>query len=337
MNTKTHKLILSMILGVLLTYIFTGCSNDVSEGKFVAMTTSAGIYYSEDGINWTQVENTGGYGLFSVCYGNGKFIVLGHSKAYSTDGNKWIPITLASGGWENLCYGNGKFVAIDNNGGNSKVAYSEDGITWSVENFPNGSWASICYGNGKFVAIGNDISSNSIAVYSTNGSTWSVPYDLPDDEQWSSVCYGKGRFVAVAINYGYTAYSTDGKTWTKTTELLPNSIINLNSVCYGNGKFVAVNYTGYGENNKNVYSTDGITWKLTNLKGDQWNSVCYGNGKFVAVGLLDSKYNIAYSTDGITWNYASFTIPSTLPGIPDPLVGLQNITYGLDSDIFGFL
>ena len=79
------------------------------------------------------------------------------------------------------------------------------------------------------------------------------------------------------------------------------------SVTYGNDKFVAVSYSG------NIsYSTDGITWFVSNPPSGSgaWRSVTYGNGRFVAVaGASNFSDEAAYSDDGINWT--STTLPSS--------------------------
>ena len=335
MNRKKHKTIIAMILGVLLTYIFSGCSKDVSAGKFVALDSTNKIaIYSEDGINWDKSDRLPTADSWNcICYGNGRYIAIGYDignnsiVVYSPDGNKWTPITIDGTPGDvfsfklvSVCYGNGKFVAVSEG---EKVAYSTDGVNWKTNDFPSGIWKSICYGNGKFVAV----DSGGKVAYSNNGINWDKKILLQNysSTKWRSVCYGKGRFVAVAgemSGYKYTAYSTNGIDWEESTTL--NNDLNLFGVCYGDGKFVAVD----GNINKAVYSYDGIKWDETSLPNIFWNSVCYGDGKFIAVSASEI---IAYSTDGITWAEVNISIPDVTG------ISLFSITYGLDDDIFGFL
>ena len=135
----------------------------------------------------------------SVCYGNGKFVVVayGSKAAYSADGSTWTAATLPSSAvWNSVCYGNGKFVAIAySSNRTTKAAYSTDGITWTETTLPSSAgWQSVCYGNGKFVAVAQYTTK---AAYSTDGITWTTT-TLPSSVNWISVCYGNGKFVAVA-------------------------------------------------------------------------------------------------------------------------------------------
>ena len=92
----------------------------------------------------------------SVCYGNGKFVVVALDTtvaAYSSDGINWTQTTLpASADWCSVCYGGGKFVAVTNF--SDIAAYSTDGINWTqTMMLAPASWNSVCYGGGKFVAV----------------------------------------------------------------------------------------------------------------------------------------------------------------------------------------
>ena len=161
----------------------------------------------------------------------------------------------------------------------------------------NVEWKDICYGNGKYIAVGYSQS----AIYSTNGNSWTV-FNMPEAYNWNSVCYGNDKYVAVAYNSEYAAYSTDGTSWE--LALLPSND-KWYKVIYGNNKFIAINKEG--EQNKVIYSTDGITWNNVNI-GEANDTtkimdICYGNGKFIIVTKDDTKTNnkFFYSTDGITW------------------------------------
>lgn len=152
-------------------------------------------------------------------------------------------------------------------------------------------------------------------------------------KQLNGVCYGKGRFIAIETD-GKTAYSTDGKSWAPQAQF-PGS--DWRSICYGNGMFVAVGQNGGSPiKAKIAYSTNGINWAYT--EDDKFStdityeSVCYGNGKFIAAGGDSFTGRIAYSTDGINWK----ELPEETLGSMNVLC-LNSISYGLDSDIYGFL
>ena len=264
---------------------------------FVVDDSKLGEYELE---SWTQgTMPSSSQSWTSVCYGNGKFVVISSNSnifAYSTDSINWTEGTMPSSQpWCQVCYGNDKFVAIVNGLSKSNVfAYSTDGINWTEGTMPSSQkWYSVCYGNGKFVAI----TSSSVFAYSTDGINWTQG-TMPSSQSWRFACYGNGKFVALSRNSNsggsnIFAYSTDGITWTQGT--MP-STQPWCQVCYGNDKFIDVVYGS----NVFAYSTNGINWTQGTMPSSQsWTSVCYGNGKFVAIAYYSNVF--AYSTDGINW------------------------------------
>jgi len=133
---------------------------------------------------------------------------------------------------------------------------------------------------------------------------------------------GPLRFVAVG-SYA-SAYSTDGLTWTRSAGDSLAIYMVLTSVAYGDGKVVAVANSSNLPGQSNLYSTDGVTWELSEISdslttNSQWQSVTYGDGKFVAVANYGNTGEWgAYSTDGITW-----TLSSSMPEF-----GWSSVTYG---------
>lgn len=114
-----------------------------------------------------------------------------------------------------------------------------------------------------------------------------------------------GRIVALPHGLpGIAATTTDpeARIWTH-YNLDPTQIGNWNNLAFGNNTWVAVNSSidlrsfNVG---KCLYSTDGLTWNLSNIGGYGWNDIAFGNGLFVAVGE-GSPANRAISTDGINW------------------------------------
>ena len=263
-----------------------------SDFNITENTTISGTWNKINTFDWinNSVSNTGNW--YSVCYGNGKFVVITIASnvfAYSTDGITWTKGTMPSKqGWYSVCYGNGKFVAIAQD--TNVFAYSTDGITWTKGTMPSSQkWSVVCYGKDKFVVI----TYNSTAyAYSTDGITWTQG-TLPATR--NCICYGNDKFVAMTNNASFS-YSTDGITWTNVNN---TDIVATNAffaITYGNGVFVAVDRVM----GSIIYSTNGTTWRVATTAYTQyWTDVCYGNGIFVAVGNYN---NISvYSTDGIHW------------------------------------
>jgi hypothetical protein len=213
--------------------------------------------------------------------------------------------------------GSNKYVAV----GAGKIATSTDGKSWTeIEGAEKDKWANtddyvffkdIVYGNGKFVAVGYWVNGGEnyagwgTAAVSTDGASWVLTPDtgrilkLSTDEkdinpQIYSIAHngltGASSYFIAAGQWGRTAYSDDGSSWTAVQigsfNYLDNPAYyeNVLSIAYGNGIFAAA-----GGNGKVAYSEDnGLTWEwaanilLGNLV--PINTVCFGDGKFIAAG-----------------------------------------------------
>jgi len=189
---------------------------DSNDGK---MATSI------DGTTWTVVTtnafdyvdshgNTVKNIIWSIAYGNGKFIAGGYNgrkMATSTDGITWKEITQSIfGRWDGISaivYGNNKFVASSWDGDYSKIATSMDGTTWkTVLNNSLDTIQEIAYGNNKFVAVGNQyVTGGTLCkmLTSTDGVIWTAV---------SNSTFGKGIIEAIAYGNGkFVAGGSDGK------------------------------------------------------------------------------------------------------------------------------
>jgi hypothetical protein len=195
-------------------------------GKFVA-TSFAATIYSTDGITWTQGSFPIDTSASLSVYGNGKFVAIPYSGSkaiYSTDGITWTETSLYEepgtpvNSWNELIYSDGKFLALGLQSGDGSVsAFSVNGVDWTLN--PNNLYflfpSSITYGNGKFVGVRYN---SSIAIYSTDGITWTET--SIEQALWNSVTYDNGKFVAIGYNTS-AAYSLDGISWTSSS--LPSS------------------------------------------------------------------------------------------------------------------
>ena len=302
-------------------------------------STNSKVAYSEDGFSWnfSKLPTDSGLVWLKICYGDGMFVAVGLKGsvsvyAYSTNGFNWIekkfPANTSIGG---ICYGNGKFVVVGGYYDGAKYIaaflYSTDGINWNmgssetVESWP---FENVCYGNGKFVAIPQG---SNKAEYSTNGINW---YQITEFQPglWRSICYGKGRFV-VLHELSVPIYSINVINWNDAAVFPVDSGDYMwSKICYGEGKFVAFCYdediVNGGYIGISVYSTDAINWYSKTGFPFGLGDVCYGNGIFVGTDVDGN--GMAYSTDGINW--------TKIQGVDG---NWDCISYGFDSDIFGFL
>jgi hypothetical protein len=258
----------------------------VAAPSFSKVTSSASIF---DG------------GIYSVAYGNNRFVAGGNSGrfAYSTNGTTWTNSTPSMGSSyivQAITYGT-QFVAVGYFG---RIDYSSDGTSWN--NVTNTTFGTsfindVAYGGGRYVAVGED----GKMAYSTNGSTWTA---VTDSAFGTSPIYGitytAGKFIAVGAS-GKMAYSTTGTTWTAVTDSKFSTSIY--GITYGGPlgkeKFVAVGGSYI------AYSTDGMTW--TRATSSYYNSglfsrglnrIAWGGNKFITVA---SAGVMLFSLDGINW------------------------------------
>jgi hypothetical protein len=102
---------------------FVAVGHDAS-GNFPNNTYIGKMAYSDNGENWTAVEDStfGPSAIWGIAYGNNRFVAVGGQMNES-----------------------------------GKIAYSADGVSWTaVEDSTFGIWiAAIAYGNNRFVAVGN--------------------------------------------------------------------------------------------------------------------------------------------------------------------------------------
>lgn len=228
--------------------------------------------------------------LSNVAFGNGVYVAVGSgSFATSTDGITWTTRTSPSGLNHNgITFGSGLFVTTVSNGITSTSIYtSTDGITWTARTSPSTGYQGVFFGNSLFVAFGSTIVSTS-----TDGITWTSR--TAPSGAWSGCSYGASKFVLVS-NGTAAAYSTDGATWTLTSNGISGGS---RAVAFGNGIFVAV---GGGGSNYASSSTDGITWTARSVDSVSWQNVQFGNGQFIAVAASGTGNRIMSSADGITW------------------------------------
>jgi hypothetical protein len=199
-------------------------------GRFVAVNARGYVYYSDDGVTWTQAPDK-----------------------FSFGGDQQEP-TLVWGGME----GAEKFVTHIVTPTDGAIFYSTNGVNWEIS--PSRYYTEVydiawggTGGAGKFVAVGGrDVNGRGIA-YSADGITWTkvdgeLGFYVYVRDIVRGGAAGAEKFVGVA-GLGKMAYSADGVTWTEISETdttffyeSGSNIVGvaINGIAYGNGKFVAV-------------------------------------------------------------------------------------------------
>ena len=272
--------------------------------------------------SWTEIFFQTDYNLYSICFGNDIFIVVGNDKTLKSinNGDTWIELSTEQPNvWIDITYGNGRFVAVGGNDASmiSNVMTSvNDGASWTY--FVNNQhmiYSSIKYSNNlsKFVAVsyfGDDYRSMS----SSDGIAW-VSHECPNYE-WASITFGNGKFVAISYD-GYVMTSVDGDTWISQSKPFLNNV--LTSITYGNGLFVAVGYNNYV-----MTSPNGTIWTQYNTNTTkEWNDVTYGNGLFVAVSNNGHPNQVMTGIDNSCFLKGSLILTSS-----DEYVSIENLKQG---------
>jgi hypothetical protein len=295
------------------------------QGRFVTVGRfgGGGLYYSDDGLNWT-ISLAGTF--FRTTYGDGRFIAFdSRSALVSTNAVNWLTNAVvigSSGSLEvyALGHGNGFFLAagqrFDRGIGSPVVLKSSDAAVWqSIALSPLNAFFSpraIGFGPSTYL-VGGTI----VAGPTTSGG---FLQSSPDTVQWTlvptdatarplkSIAYGNGRFVAVGDS-GSVVTSTDGVQWFPASQGENRA---LTGITFGHAGYVAVGdvvlgsgdgfqYTKRSSNaasaiayGNNAYagvaggyvleSTNAAQWTVRNAGGGNLLSIAFANGRFVAVG-----------------------------------------------------
>ena len=198
--------------------------------------------------------------------------------------------------------------------GTNVLGYSTDnGITWNAS--PNGNTIfsvveSVATNGSMWLAGGlgiNGYGFGNILAYSTNGIYWTPINNsiLENNMDFiKTICWNGTRWVVGGAGTKSIAYSTDGFSWTMSSN--SNSImLDVRSISWNGTRFVA---GGHGINSL-AYSTDGITWTASsngNTLMETIEGVNTNGTYFVATGsYIPYNNTIVTSTDGITWTAAA--------------------------------
>ncbi len=263
----------------------------------VTVGSSGTILTSINGINWlTQTSNTSER-LWSITFGDNKYVVTGDNGTILTspDGITWNPQTSGTARdlW-NITYANNQFVAV---GASGTVLTSPNGIAWTKQTSGvSDSLDGVTYGNGKFVAIGN----TGTAISSVDGVTW-TEHSTGVSTNLNDIAFGAGEYVAIGHS-GTILTSSDALTWTPQAS---GSTYNLWGISYLT-KFIAVAYDTV------FLSDDGITW---NNKVPGINFYLYGSNElrsndYIVVG--EGGTILTSSNQGNSWTTQTSGTPNDL-------------------------
>lgn len=181
------------------------------------MYSSYSVYYSSDGINWTERINAAPSsmtGIPIIIQNDKVFLLPGTSTnkiSYSDDGINYTALTMPrTQAWYDILYVEfiRKYVAITR--GSNVAAYSEDGTVWTEVTIPKtANWTAICASADKIVVVATDTGD---VACSTDGQNWELG-SLPSTGPWVAPLYVHGKFVSVQSNANRATYSEDGLNW----------------------------------------------------------------------------------------------------------------------------
>jgi hypothetical protein len=263
------------------------------------------LFYSYDGIRWTQGSLSTSVSFFGVAWGKDKFVAISQVNIYySYDGIIWLPsanniFNASNGGGQAVAFNGSRWVAVGTNFATTSPptitgAYSEDGITWTATRtniFGNTAGISRGYGvawNGiRWVAVGtNAATSTGTVFYSNDGLVWTLASGTTFNGIGGigrGVAWNGTRFVAVGANSTTTPSvtaitSVDGINWTATTTNVFTATTGASgySVMWSGTKWIAGG-TGATGNINMLYSYDGLLWSsVVTSPYNAANGICAG-------------------------------------------------------------
>ena len=228
--------------------------------------TYGGIYYSLDnGLNWAQANTNGEKNFTQVVWAGTRF-VASHTQGifYSDDGINWTAATLPGsqgGGYiyiTDLAYSPTLDRVVACNGASSNnyaIFYSNDnGASWNGVNESPSTMSSVQrtrgqveWGNGRFVAT--PLNNGEFPMYSTNGTTWyRAPSDTLSQDSVSLIFNDDNNTFYALHKHGWMHTTTDGANWnsqrfdnTGQYYIEPNS---RNGFAYDNGVYYICRNSG---------------------------------------------------------------------------------------------
>lgn len=249
----------------------------------------SGLWYSEDGINWSQSNINSGR-IYGIAKSANKWVVIHLTTGiyYSEDGKTYTLSNLT--GEKNygvIRYANGIFVYAYKD----TVRYSENGEIWEQATLNDVSLidvTDVMYEDGIWVMT----NSHEGLMYSVDGKTWS-----PINEVYSRprfLTYGDGTWVAYGENSSSDRpiYSKDGMNW----NICNIAESNINKPIYADGIWIAPSGNGifYSSDAADWYkiaSTDNINfyYYLQNINGVWHDGPYYSVDKYLSRETANDK------------------------------------------------
>ena len=237
-------------------------------GVFVLGSTATnytGIYYSEDGLTWTQSNLTAVKGN-AIVYAENLFVASTSAGIYySEDGKTWLESNVVGTAFAGVAYGDGMWAAYS---GPKTLYLSEDGKNWSSVSAIKYNVRAVTIADGVIIAAvdGGSATTRNLYISQNKGQTWTKSLS----GTFSTMAYAEGVWYA---GYSSTScyYSADGITWKQST-----SGLLIEDLVYLGTRWVAATNKGFH------CSADGIAWTATNETSVSVNKIVEHEGVLVA-------------------------------------------------------
>lgn len=295
----------------------TGLVWDSTNSLFLICGSGSIINSSPDGTTWTARTAAGTWNAIAT-NGSGVSVIVGNSGLIfsSSNGTSWTSRTSnTTAALQSVAWNGTYFVACGNPG---VVTRSTDGTTWTKQTpvgLNSSSITCLTSDGTNFYGIANT-SGISYVMISSDGVTW-TGYATPAG--FVSIRYMNSKLVAYTTGCD-TFYSTDGKSWTKSTS--SRNSVNWSKPIWDSNrsKFLVASNAGVAE------SADGKVWKSTYSLSI--NDIAYSSSQTRLV-VVGGNGLIATSTDsGATWTWVySFTNGTSA-------VNISAISYSSSLDLF---
>ncbi|MCK6547405.1 choice-of-anchor D domain-containing protein, partial [Myxococcota bacterium] len=243
-------------------------------GRFVAVSSSARVATSDDGLAFEPGDTGVAEPMSTVTFGDGRFAAAGDRVVVtSPDGRTWSVAHRAEAHVAALAWDD-RFVGV---GAGGLVVRSDEGVAWTSTTTPAArglELLGVAAGDGRFVAVG----SLGTVLHSVDAIEWNAASMVPSIADLRAVAWSGERFVAVGAG-GAVLTSVDGDVWSVVTT---GSAEELADVTWGAGVFVAVSSGNVG---RVLTSSDGVAWTARDV-GTQLPlyGVTFGADRWIAVG-----------------------------------------------------
>ena len=239
----------------------------------------------------------------SVISPSGIFVAVGYGgrRKSSEDGIHWQNDTewAEEGGDDDNClfsvvFAQGKFVAVGGGASKGHVVVTRDGKSWKEVHTTTTRIVPIVYGNKRFI-----VGTEGGFQFSSDGENWKKGSPLTYDRglYFRRAAYGNGVFVFAGDcdiaggmpRGGWFATTKDGE---KVLSFVTSNLPNNRAIAFGAGKFVMIGEKGY-----RATSTDGIAWKVSSDKTEDFRHVFWDGKRFI----LSADGKVFLSSDGLAW------------------------------------